>query len=1156
LSDGLLNLLVSSRIPAQILQTLKGLIFVAVTTWLLHFLIRRERRSLQEHYALLNSVLESSSDPIFLKDLEGRYCLVNAAVVRLFNRPVSEILGRRDQDLFDAEAANTLEQTDRRVLETACVQIVEECVQINGQHYTFLSTKNVWRDRQGNIAGVLGIVRDISDRVETERALQRRFEFESLISHISTRFVHYANQERNQIIQRAMQEVLAFTGFDRSFLTLFSPAHELATLHCEAYAEGIEPLPEKWRVISTDPFPWWMAKIEALENIEIPTLNGLPTEAINERLALESLSMRSLLVVPVAAQQQAMGYIGFAAVHQEKTWNSDDVALLRIIAELFAGAIQRDQAETALRNSEVRYRKVVEAQADFILRSQPDTTINFANPALCRALGTSLEDIVGKKWADFASPEDLQSDAFQGLSRLSLANPRFFAENRDRRADGKYGWTQWLNEGIFDETGQLVEIQSVGRDITELKQAEARIQELNRTLEAQNQNLEALVNQRTAELVTLINALPDYIMLLDRAEGRILFCNDLMARMANATSRAEIEGQTITECFSPENAAYLTAQNQQVFASGETLRIEEQFNLSTGTLYLETYKIPLKLANGQVYALISTSRDISDRKQAEQKLRQSSERLSLANAELARATRLKDEFLANMSHELRTPLNAILGLSEALQEQVYGSLTDKQRRSINTIQQSGQHLLALINDILDLSKVEAGRMDLHFTQVSVHDLCEASLTFVQQQANAGGLTLTATIAPGLSEIWADGRRMRQALINLLSNAVKFTPPGGRVSLEVTLDSDRECVHFSVVDTGIGIASENLDRLFQPFVQLDSTLSRRYAGTGLGLALVQRIAELHGGSVAVESLLNQGSRFTLSLPWQQTVSAAAPADQPIPLTTICQQIQSVMVIEDSHPAASQLVRYLSELGITAMLHPQAEGAIAQIRQTEPDLLILDLLLPEQSGWQILAELKANPIAENFPVLVVSVPDERSRALQMGAVEHLVKPISRADLQRALGQIALSLQTSTVPAQPLPAPSVDRSPQATILVAEDNEANLSTLVDYLQVHHYAVIAARNGLEAVELTRQHRPDLVLMDIQMPEVDGLEAIRRLRGDADVASIPIVALTALVMPGDEERCLAIGANAYLPKPISLRTLMEIIRHYTERQTCPAETTP
>jgi signal transduction histidine kinase/CheY-like chemotaxis protein len=521
------------------------------------------------------------------------------------------------------------------------------------------------------------------------------------------------------------------------------------------------------------------------------------------------------------------------------------------------------------------------------------------------------------------------------------------------------------------------------------------------------------------------------------------------------------------------------------------------------------------------------------------------QRLETANVELAHAARHKDEFLASMSHELRTPLNPILGMSETLQEGVLGAVNNEQTDALRHIEESGRHLLALINDILDLSKVEAGKLDLHIEEVEVVVVAQASLRLINELARQKKLHIVSSIDSTVGMLQADIRRLKQMLVNLLSNAVKFTPEGGTVGLDVVGDAAAQRVHFTVWDTGIGITDNDLPRLFQPFVQLDSRLSRQYTGTGLGLALVQRLAEKHGGSVAVESMLGQGSRFTITLPWTATVALAEPAitvAQTTPAAVERAPMLRSLVIEDSPTTATQLARYLRELGTEVRVHPCGVGALEATLDMRPDVILLDIQLPDRSGWDVLVQLKADPRVRAIPVVVVSVVDDRPQGMALGAAGYLVKPIARRQLQDALATIQAGSTSQPEPAALIGVPDQPPAPPApVILVAEDEEHNLYTLSTYLAAKGYQVVVARNGAEALARAHEAKPALILMDIQMPDMDGLEAIRRLRATPTLAAIPIIALTALAMVGDRERCLAAGANDYLSKPVRLQELVHTI---------------
>lgn len=403
-----------------------------------------------------------------------------------------------------------------------------------------------------------------------------------------------------------------------------------------------------------------------------------------------------------------------------------------------------------------------------------------------------------------------------------------------------------------------------------------------------------------------------------------------------------------------------------------------------------------------------------ERAQLARRVQERTMELSKANAELARAARLKDEFLASMSHELRTPLNTILGSAEILQSEVFGELAEQQQKYVVNIDESGRHLLSLINDILDLSKIEAGKMEISIGPVSVQAVSQASLRMVKQLAHKKHLKLKSDFQNTVSTFPADDRRVKQILVNLLSNAIKFTPDGGEVGLTVTDDVAQEVIRFTVWDSGIGIAQEDMARLFEPFVQLDSRLARQHTGTGLGLSLVSKMMELHGGGVSVESVVGQGSRFTVSFPLATT--------------------------------------------------------------SEP-----------------LAQLEAHP-----------------------EVAKLIKP------------------AETNP---------DEMPL--VLLAEDNEQSIGLFTDYLKLSGYRISVARTGVEALKRAKEDNPDIILMDIQMPEMDGLEAMRRLRAESEFSAVPIIAMTALAMPGDRERCLEAGASEYLSKPVNLGMMVETIHRFS-----------
>ncbi|NEQ99035.1 MAG: PAS domain S-box protein [Cyanothece sp. SIO2G6] len=753
---------------------------------------------------------------------------------------------------------------------------------------------------------------------------------------------------------------------------------------------------------------------------------------------------------------------------------------------------QVEERTAALVERELRYGALMEGASDGILLCDRHGNILEVNH--------KIEEWLGYDRTELTTMHLTQLHPLEDQAQMTLIFEQVMNQQRSQILDVNFVTQAGtlrpidISASVMEIQGQLI-VQAILRDIRDRKRLEAERQQAERVIrqQAEQERLLGEITRRIREslnLQTIFDTACQEIRPFLQAERVAIFQFDPASDYNSGEFVAEAVVNEFTSvvgcpvedhCFGKDyaqhyaNGRYLVAddicQNHltpchadilhkfQVRACivmplvcGEQLWGLLCIHQCTSPRPWETTEISLsqRFANQLAIAIQQAKlyeqvqQELAERQQTQQLLTERNHQLALSNQELARATRLKDEFLANMSHELRTPLNAILGLAEGLQDQVFGAITAEQRKMMQTIERSGSHLLDLINDILDVAKIESGQMELDFVSTSVRTICQSSLTFVKQQALKKRIQLETLLPPNLPHICADERRICQVLINLLNNAVKFTPEAGQITLKAhyhppnqpfipiipaALDpasanylsyghlssepnSPQPLVSISVIDTGIGIAPEHLNRLFQPFVQIDSALNRHYTGTGLGLALVKRIVELHQGTVSVASHSESGSCFTITLPCE-----------------------------------------LAEMGLPT---PQRQ----------------------------------------FP----------------------------------------SCEVTTFTGMDSPATS------PLILLAEDNEANISTISSYLKARGYQVVLAGNGEEAIALTQEHHPDLILMDIQMPQMDGLEAIQHIRTLPDVQTIPIVALTALAMETDRDRCLAAGANDYISKPVKLKQLVSMIQ--------------
>jgi len=523
---------------------------------------------------------------------------------------------------------------------------------------------------------------------------------------------------------------------------------------------------------------------------------------------------------------------------------------------------------------------------------------------------------------------------------------------------------------------------------------------------AQRRRVERDLQRETGHLRALMDNVPDFIYFKDTS-SRFTSLNAALADALGLDDPQAAVGKADGDFVADDTKRQAAASHedeQELFRSGRAvINVERELRWigqEEKRIYATT-KSPIRDENGTVTGLVGISRDITDRKRAGE--------WETRNAETLRDSRIKDEFLSNMSHELRTPLNAVIGLSEILGDGLYGELNEKQTRSVKTIHDSGEHLLELITDILDVTKAELDQIEITPEMVDVESVCESALQLVRGPASKGGIHIALTVDPSRPTVAADRQRLLQILANLLSNAVKFTPSGGRVGLETRLID--KMLEFTIWDTGIGIAEEDTARLFQPFSQLDSSLSRRHQGTGLGLALVKRLTELHGGKVSVESEVGEGSRFTVALPLQMGATTAAEDEGPGQSIATPQELEEasspgtlrVLVVEDNSVNAEMLDDFLRLKGHQTVVVEDGQSALEVLQDKPLDIALVDIQLPGMSGLELIREMRLMPDLRNIRIVAVTaqaMAGDRERCLEAGADDYLAKPIKLRELTSIL------------------------------------------------------------------------------------------------------------------------------------------------------------
>ena len=670
---------------------------------------------------------------------------------------------------------------------------------------------------------------------------------------------------------------------------------------------------------------------------------------------------------------------------------------------------------------------------------------------------------------------------------------------------------------------------------------------LERMIRERRQAEEAL-NRAQTRLLDAIEAISEAFTLYD-ADDRLVICNSKYRELQAGLDVAIEPGTPYEKLIRKFAESGVIADAHGRIEPWVADRVEKHRNPSAPYEQQRTDGRWLKISERRTQegGIVGVFTDITELKRREAQLEELVDSLAQARDEAMQATQTKSQFLANMSHELRTPLNAVIGITEMLQEDAEDLGQDDFIEPLQRISKAGKHLLLLINEVLDLSKIEAGKLEFHLEDFDIPAMVRDVAGTAQPLAEENGNRLTVRCPDDLGSMRADLTRVRQVVLNLLSNACKFTKNG-----EVTVEAARQraeeedWVTFAVSDTGIGMTPEQLDKLFKEFSQADSSITRDYGGTGLGLAISQRLCHMMGGDIGVESAPSVGTTFTVRLPAQVDEKIGAYAEdfaagEESPVSDAAADVgarvasNTVLVVDDDPTACDLMRRFLAKEGFDVVTAKDGEEGLRLARKLTPSLITLDVLMPGLDGWSVLQQLQSDPQLAAIPVVMLTILDEKNKGYALGASDFVTKPIDRERLRTLLAKYRS-----------------DKAGQRVLLV-EDHEATRKFLRRMLIGEGCQVTEAENGRVALERLADIRPDLILLDLIMPEMDGFEFLAELRKTPASREIPVVVVTAADLTEEDHRRLNVGVKRVLNKAAYsrdelLEELRDLVAHYAGRE--------
>jgi PAS domain S-box-containing protein len=808
---------------------------------------------------------------------------------------------------------------------------------------------------------------------------------------------------------------------------------------------------------------------------------------------------------PLIVEGKSVGLIGLA--NKPGGFVDEDTQLVSGLTNFLSVALSNSLAWESMKKSENQYRDLYSQAPIAYFSIGTDGIIQTANNKASELLGYFITEMVGKPIVDLYTDTPLGKERARAIFVRSASGKRVRDEEVEMETkDGEHLWVSLSVEPNTNAEGKVTLSLLAAIDITERKEAEIALEESQ------------------ARFMELAELLPQGVWEMD-TQGKITYANKESLRAWGSQGLEEL--RTFPQgSFIPDDRPRLQ-QNVRDLLRGKGSSPHEYTALrQDGTTFpVMVYSTPI-IRQNKIVGLRGINVDITERKRMEAEVQEKVQELEKANQRLKELDKLKDNFLSTVSHELRTPLTSIKSFAEILL--AYEEDRPTQKEFLGIINEEAERLTRLINDFLDLSKIQAGRMQWETVEVSVPWVIETAVNANHALLNKTQLKLTNETEPDLPMVWSDKDRLAQVVTNLLSNAIKFTPEGGQISIKAhsakkePSDETPNMVVVSVTDSGIGIAPEHHQTIFEKFSQVGDTLKDRPKGTGLGLPICKEIVEHYGGKIWVDSALGKGSTFSFTLPIVQKAIPQAikiPVKEPKPGSST---VRTILVVDDEANIRRLISHELISRGYKVIEASGGKEALDLARQSHPDLITMDVVMPDLDGFDTTAVLKTDPITKDIPILIVSVIEDKSKMYRLGANDYITKPFNIEALMEKVNHL---LNCS----------------QKTILVVDDDKALVKSLEFELKKRGFTTFAAYNGKEALKAVEQNRPDLILLDLKMPEMDGYGVITALKSNPKTADIHIVMVTGVDIDGGKIKALSIGAADYFNKSEDLSKLFETI---------------